>query len=70
MPLPTGMTKSGTFVEVLKTVTWPTSRFVAYIRLPSGVTTTPLALLGNGAVAITELLAVLISVTPPPPLPT
>ncbi len=44
------------------------SRLIAYIRRPSGVTTTPLALLGNGAVAITELFAVLISVIPPPPL--
>src|SRR5437016_7335646 len=56
LPLPTGMTVIGTLVEVLKTVTCPTSRFVAYIRRPSGVTMTAFALLGNGAVAMTELL--------------
>src|SRR5712691_6107258 len=67
-PFPTGITANGTLVEVLNTVTWPTSRLVAYMRRPSGVTTTPLALLGNGAVAITELFAVLTSVIPPPPL--
>lgn len=33
-----------------------------------GLTTTPFALFGKGAVAITELVAVLISVIPPPPL--
>ncbi len=62
------MTVTGTLVEVLKTVTWPTSRLLAYMRCPSGVTATPLALFGNGAVAITELFAVLTSVIPPPPL--
>src|SRR5438876_471537 len=35
------------------------------MRWPSGVTTTLFALVGKGAVAITELLAVLTSVIPP-----
>src|SRR5678809_900912 len=65
LPLPTGITKSGTFVRVSNTVTWPTSRLLAYIRLPSGVTASTVGLFGNGAVAITELLLLLISVIPP-----
>jgi len=55
-------------IVVSKTVTCPTSRLVAYVRRPPGVAATPFAVLGSGAVAITELLAALTSVIPPPPL--